>query len=227
VEDANELVAVAVEPQAAVDISTGYGADTYLSKSKHQDPWAPDCFRAVVELAVNYPGRFCYPWPSMVDALKGSDPAGVSKLLSRLEQRGLLRPYPGHAASDVLDFATSSLDEEYESFLQWADHNGGDLKTWVNVHWPIRQRIHYNKPENQYIESKVEQFWKQKNPVQLLSEMDMASDELLFAFDVMVRGKMYYKLLDPKIFYFPHPLRHPLLPTAHVSAINKGIERYG
>ena len=35
--------------KAAVDITTGYGADSFLRKTGYKDPWGKDCFIRIVD----------------------------------------------------------------------------------------------------------------------------------------------------------------------------------
>jgi hypothetical protein len=48
------MSSIPLSQNAAVDLSTGYGVDSFMQRAEFRDPWDRECFVTVVDAAVNY-----------------------------------------------------------------------------------------------------------------------------------------------------------------------------
>lgn len=194
---------------AAVDLSTGYGVDSFLQKAELKDPWNRECFVTLVDAAVNYRGFF-YPLPTTHSlGEKLEHPVSIA-LLNKV---GVIFPATRRVAEN-LEPTEEALQSEFANFCKWIKSQGPHLRVWLDLHFQEHVQIEYKKRMHGDTSFFLTDFWKRNQDTvkQFARRVGVGPEKLLYAFDVMFRGLQYYDILDGEdTSYFPHPIRHPLL----------------
>lgn len=214
-----------MEDKIAIDITTGYGADSFLSTKLYKDPWCQDCFIKIIDAAVNH-REFYYPLPTpysaeeeLVDHLPHS--------MKAFHKAGIIGHIDKKTAEEI-GVSIKTLEDEYVSFCQWAKNNARMLKKWIDLHsWKVI-REQADKRIGQDVQPFIEEFCaRNKDKIaDLAKEIGVKPEEIRFTFDTIFRGLQYYDILtDYKIFYFSHPIRGHLFSTQKHSQIKKFSDR--
>lgn len=212
--------------KAAVDITTGYGADSFLyGGTGPQDPWAKDCFMSIVDAATNH-REFHYPLPTAYSA-KTVDLNALPLSIASLHRAAVLTPITQTTAEQLV-VADKPLEAEYANFYQWAAINAQFLRMWLALHFQKEiKKQHKGRMSKKDVQPFIADFWKSQKTTKLASLVGAKPSELRYAFDVMFRGLQYYRILSPnETFYFPHPIRRPLLGGQNATLYEKFSERW-
>ena len=208
---------------AAVDLSTGFSADSFLFKEgtgprkgpeamRIVDPWNRRCFITLVDVAINHQHVF-FPIPVPKNEEWDVD---LPKLMESLGRFNVLS-HPEKAVTRELEPTDEKLQVEFKNFRDWAKEpmNAQPLSEWLHRQFAIGR---LGKDEPRFIID----FWEQnRSQVKELENLinqstplmfPVSAEELRYAFSVMFRAKDYYDVFmrTPNVKYFPHPLKLPL-----------------
>jgi hypothetical protein len=210
--------------KAAIDITTGYGADSFLSGTQAQDPWGKDCLMSIIDAAINH-REFYYPLPTVASA----DSALVAALplsMASLHQVGILTPVRQTTAEQLV-VSDKALESEYANFCKWVEAHPVTLKGWIALHSTRNIRKQAKARLGQDVQPFIADFWKSQQPGKLARRIGVKSQELRYTFDTMFRSLQYYSILSSsEVFYFPHPIRRPLLGGQEATRFEEYTNRW-
>lgn len=206
-DDASNATGPRSHDTAAIDITTGHGANAYLRGDQSGDPWARECFISLVDGCVNHP-KFYFPHPTKVSA--GKAPSLVlPELMTVLMQRNLLSPHMETVAASV-EFSDRRLNNHMRSFRAFANANPNKLLKLIQFHFrPEKISQHAHQFTGTPITPSVESYWHRSvQACSLADDLGVTVPQAQWAFDTFCRGQQYYEVLQSaKAVFFPHPIR--------------------
>ena len=176
--------------KAAVDLTTGYGMDSFIQKTGPEDPWGKECFMTIIDAAINH-REFYFPLPNArsIGEVETLEKPISTALLSKV---GVLIPAKQRFAEN-LDPSEEALQSEFKNFSVWAKKHPKRLGDWLNFHFLDYIRvIHRNRMEGDAAPLVLDFWQRNQHHIELLAQqVRVEPEKLLYAFDVMFRGLQY------------------------------------
>lgn len=193
----------AVFGRAALDITTGYGVDSFFSSSS-QDPWARECIERFCDVLVHH-STVVYPVPDEM-TLREEELELETPLLFSAVARGnepMILPLRDTTAEDA-DLYDSEVEWLWNKFSEWTrtNNHAASLRLWLRLHDEARLRL-TRRHTQPYIASR----WQTLSTVTTREFVGATDDQLRYAFDTYARTVRYQRILGDSTLYFPHPLR--------------------
>ena len=218
--DLEDLPKLLTVSRAAVDINTGYDADAFTrAVANHElyDELSQCSFVSLVDTVINYQ-HFFIPLPDPANIYELDSPSSP-KTLQYLQEFGYVEAITDLTAADYVSMLSDeALKLQYVSFREWIIDNRRLLRSWLARHYPMAAEK-ANRPLRGKVSPTVEYFWNNEisdKEVSIVADLVGVRypEQLLYAFDNMVRGLQYLQITAEKeIIYSPHPLRRPLTGT--------------
>ena len=117
--------------RSAMDVSTGYGADSFLTPGPDYDPWARRCFQVEIDILVNSRELY-YPFPTKHSMEHGGG-RGLSQSMRVLEDAGLLLPAKEIIAENE-PLLQAHLNLYFQAFVEWSLRHRDNLRVWIDFH---------------------------------------------------------------------------------------------
>jgi hypothetical protein len=200
-------------PRAAIDVSTGYGAEAFLQNRDAGDPWAEVCFVSLIEAFTNH-AQLRYPFPSH-HSVRDRDYQGIADFMGDLQSAGLLQGDDAIIAEDI-PLGQLDLETDFLSFSRWARTHRVVVKQWVEFHHQPELKKRHKTQLPTIVNVAVQEFFD-RNPSRfnsLASAVRTTPKRILYSFDVASRGRQYAALLGGSSNYYSHPIREPVLNAA-------------
>lgn len=226
-----------VRGDAAIDLTLGYGADSYILSSEPHDPWKRRCFATLVDLAANS-AQLHYPHPTRKSTLStgaGQIPAAIEKF----EAAGVIHRI-SHVSAEDLPLSLPVLDANFAQFVSWLENpiNIDTLAEWLRFqlseyvqrgHGPRMVTLDGRRQrQTGRVLPTVLEYWRSRSVEvsRIARTTGMAPSELRYAFDVVVRGLSYMEVInstfgESEVSYFSHPVRNLLTISENRSLNNK------
>jgi hypothetical protein len=192
--------------KAAVDLTLGYGADSFLGVMPRKDPWENHSFLTLVDIAVNHHDVF-YPLPTRASIHPGNiELRNLPRSVATLYTAGVLRPFQKAVAEDE-EGAEQALATHYAQFARFANARSGLLRAWSNFQDQVTPAHVTRMPG--VVATWTQTFWDTtQGTEELARRVGIAPENLRRAFDVTFRGQQYDAILGADgVYYFPHRIR--------------------
>jgi len=172
--------------KAAVDITTGYAADSFLGETRTRVPWDKHCFMSIVDAATNH-REFFYPLPTTLSA----EAADLNKLplaIVSLHKARVLTPIT-QTTAEQLEVTDEVLTAEYKNFQTWAMTHDKLLKDWLILFGQKEIKKQHLARVRKDVQDFTTVFWNQNTEARVLArKIGVKPNELRYAFDVMFRA---------------------------------------
>lgn len=202
------IVNISKHGRGAVDITTGYGATSFLKPSRFVEPWQRECFVRIFDTGINH-REFYYPLPTF-ESLKEDNVKELPEFLRTLRENGQILP-ERKTAADLNPLPNKFLAERFLEFDSWARDpaNRSTLLGFVRFYRTTGIRKQHKSRIKSDVLDYTSSFWRShKNPARLASHLGITNAKLKYTFDSAIRGVVYDQILEPQgITYFPHPVR--------------------
>lgn len=191
-----------------LDITTLNAVES-LFRGGTSDPWAKQTAGELVDFIV-YAERPRYILPCADD---GTSPP-VPGLLASIQaaEPGLFQPEM-YLTADPRQLAPQYLSPSFQRFTSWTKANKNTLRRWATLHREAWIRGgHLARVKHAYVFEPAA--LRQAGLEELAKEVGVGSDDLCYAFDVMLRYPLYGELAGRGERYLNHPIRDAFrLPT--------------
>lgn len=194
-----------------VDSNTLLAIETLFRKGP-TDPWASLLAGRFTDLFVYSEAfRFTHPLPRL-SALPGADLPGLAS--------ALVQEDPDVAISEVCTtsepwfVADKHVAPCVERFRVWSEVHASQLRAWVATHEePWVRELYEQQVRRQYI-FEVERLRGNRDLQEIVEATGLAQNDVLYAFDNILRYPIYGELAGDRAFYLNHPVRDAFpLPT--------------
>ena len=196
-----------------VDTNTILAIETIFSKDI-LDPWAIQLACTFVDLFI-YADCFRFTLAFPTDQYKGDDFSNAPSLIQNLKQRDSSAIVAEIVPNDEpVKLDDKYLNEAFHLFAVWARNNVKSLKQWLKTHkTPTINAMNQAQLDREYYFN-LERLMQNIELTTLSTELQLAQDYILYAFDNLLRGPLYGKLTGDDQHYLNHPMRNvSLLPT--------------
>lgn len=205
-------------PPPVVDITSLYAVES-LFRPGTRDPWGEKLAGRLADLFIfSDTGRFTMPLRA--EAVTLADPS-LPPVLAQLRSRdsGIFEPLP-YVVNERPRLKNEYLEPAFRSFATWASNNKSALKRWLAFHSEIRATpgdISHIRPNSVFDISAlvdVEEFQR------LRVGLNVPADELIYAFDIVLRYPIYGELAGSGSYFLAHPIREQ--QNAPIIAVEPG-----
>jgi hypothetical protein len=195
-----------------VDI-TSLNAVESLFRGGTRDPWGPRLAGRLADFFVySDVARFTMPvWarvvspdyptlPPILAQFRSRDSQLFAPLIYQIEERRTLHP--------------EYLGEAFRGFARWARNSKDALRRWLQLHAePWIRDGHLARIRPRYVFD-VERLHEDPLLEELAAVVGMSVDDILYAFDVVLRYPLYGELVGTDSYFLAHPIRElQALPT--------------
>lgn len=183
------------------------------------DPWA-------ARLAGRYADFFIYSDSSRymlpTSSKENVPPPEVPKILAKLINRDsdiFVPVYYDTTERRVI--AEEYLIPTFANFDAWAKNNSTNLKLWLKVHHePWLKKGHLTRVRDNLVFS-VESLKSSSVFKGLVNHLNVTDDQILYAFDVILRYPIYGEFVGERAHYLSHPIREGQVFST--MEVNQGI----
>jgi hypothetical protein len=201
------------KPASLVDITSLNGIES-LYRGGVSDPWAQEIAGRFADLFV-YSDAVRFTMPT-----EGGVAADVDRLpLPLILQRVLARDSDVVSplfcdAHDSRLVATTHAETAFSGFEPWVRNNLTSIRRWIQLHRePWLERGHLQRVRPRFLFD-INTFRSDQRLVQLATVAKVDTEDLLYAFDVVLRYPYYGELAGAGTHYLAHPIREQQpLPT--------------
>lgn len=188
-----------------VDITSLYAVES-LFRPGTRDPWGEKLAGRLADLFIfSDKGRFTMPLRA--EAATVADPS-LPVVLAELQRRdsGVFDPLP-YVVNERPRLNNEYLEPAFRLFATWASNNKGAFKQWLTFHREVRttpRDITYVRPNSVFDISAlvdVEEFQH------LRVALNESSEDLIYAFDIVLRYPLYGQLAGSGSYFLAHPIR--------------------
>lgn len=192
-------------PSPVIDITSLYAVES-LFRSGTRDPWAEKLAGRLADLFIfNDTARFTMPLRA--EAAMVEDPS-LLPVLSQLQSRDpdVFEPLP-YVVRERPRLSNEYLEPTFRSFAAWASNNRAAFKRWLAFHGEVRatpRDMTQIRPNSVFDISAllgVDEFQR------LRVGLDVSSDDLIYAFDIVLRYPLYGQLAGSGSYFLAHPIR--------------------
>jgi hypothetical protein len=192
-------------PPSVVDITSLYAVES-LFRDGTRDPWGEKLAGRLADLFIfSDTGRFTMPLrPDAGTLLDDSLPPVLAQLRSR--DPGVFEPLP-YVVNDRPRLNGEYLAPAFRSFSSWASNNKSAFKRWLAFHTEVRaspRDITHIRPNSVFDISALldlEEFQR------LRVGLNVSADDLIYAFDIVLRYPLYGQLAGSGSYFLAHPIR--------------------
>jgi hypothetical protein len=206
-------------PAPVVDITTLYAVESLFRRGT-RDPWGEKLAGRLADLFIfSDTGRFTMPLRP--EAVELADDPSLPLVLTQLRSRdaGVFKPLP-YVVNERPRLNDTYLEPAFRSFATWASNNSGAFKRWLAFHSEVRatpRDITHIRPNSLFDISAlhtVPEFQR------LRVDLKVSDDDLIYAFDIVLRYPLYGELAGSGSYFLAHPIREQ--QTAPIIAVEPG-----
>jgi hypothetical protein len=192
-------------PPPVIDITSLYAVES-LFRSGTRDPWGRKLAGRLADLFIfSDTGRFTMPIRADATTLEDQSlPLVLTKLQSR--DSGVFKPLL-YVAKDRPTLKCEYLQPAFQTFAIWASNNKCAFKRWLAFHQEVRTTpadFSHIRPHSIFDISALGEVSEFKH---LQAELGVVEDDLIYAFDIVLRYPLYGSLAGAGSFFLAHPIR--------------------
>lgn len=193
------------ERSPAIDITSLYGVES-LFRGGTYDPWAGKLAGRLADFFI-FSNRARFTMPVRAEATSLQDPT-LPCILTQLRSRdpGVLEPVP-YPVEDRRKLKEEHLQPAFASFATWAQNNRSALTRWLQLHnepWMREALLSRVRPRSVF---DVDALREDAAFQGVAASLQIPPDDILYAFDVVLRYLLYAELVGPDAYFFAHPIR--------------------
>ena len=202
-------------PSPLIDITSLNGVES-LFQIGTPDPWAGKLAGRLADFFI-FSDMARFTMPVRADAASLED-ATLPSILTQLRSRdpGVIEPvtYP---VEDRRRLKEEYLQPAFANFLVWVQNNGSALKSWLRLHnEPWIREGHLARVRPRYVFD-VDALRQDASFMEVVASLQVSPDDVLYAFDVVLRYPLYGELAGSGAYFLAHPIREQqTLPTMAV-----------
>jgi hypothetical protein len=192
-------------PPPVVDISSLYGVES-LFRHGTKDPWGKRLAGRLADLFI-FSETCRYTMPVRGGVGTTEDPS-LPPVLNVLRSRdsGIFVPLP-YFSKDRPRIDIEHLEPAFRSFANWATNNKASFQQWITLHQEIRNNpsdLSRVRAKSVFDISRLCEL-----PIFQLSasQIGVRPDDLVYAFDIVLRYPLYGELAGVDSFFLAHPIR--------------------
>jgi len=145
--------------------------------------------------------------PIRAEAATLTDPS-LPPLLDQLRSRDpdVLVPLP-YVVAERRRLKDEYLEPAFQSFVTWAANNKGALKRWLAFHNEIRVSpgaISHIRPNSVF---EITALLDAPEFQRMRARLKLSADDLMYAFDIVLRYPLYGELAGSDSYFLAHPIR--------------------
>ena len=198
-----------------VDTCTMLGIESYF-KGSTKDPWRDQLVGKFADIYI-YSDNFRYTLPlpktKSIDISEAPKPSIIGDLSKR--ESNVAKPLI-YSTDERRLLKNEYLNDCFHSFVQWARNNNKFLKQWIlanKVMW-IRD-LNDAQFAHGFVFS-LEEIRKNAKLGKIALELGVTLDDVLYAFDTVLRYPMYGEYAGSEEYYLHHPIRNAFhITTKH------------
>jgi hypothetical protein len=202
-----------------VDITSLYAVESLFRPGGTEDPWGKRVAGRLADLFI-FSDEARFMMPIRAEAATLEDPS-LPPLLERLRSRdpGVLAPLP-YVVEERRRLKNEYLEPSFHAFGTWATNNKSAFKKWLAFHREIR----LNPTDFSEVRASsvfdIASLLETQEFQRVLANLNLPADDLVYAFDIVLRYPLYGEIAGSGSYFLAHPMREQ--QAAPIIAVDPG-----